>query len=123
MKKALFLLCLVPQALFAQKLERYCEMVATARLFSTKVTIQVDYGDQAGFFDRRIRDDEGKVVKFNTLVDAMNYMGTQNWKLVNAFPVTTGGSSGSVYHFYFKKDYDASELVPQNNNNGGEEKK
>jgi hypothetical protein len=99
--------------LFAQKLERYCEMVATGRILSSKVTIAVDFGEEAGLFkDRRIKNDEGRAVKFNTLVDAMNYMGSENWKLVNAFPVTNSGNSSSVYHFYFKKEYDASELAP-----------
>lgn len=112
MKKALFLLLLAPQALWAQKMERYCEMVATPRLMSSKVTISVDFGDEAGLFrDRRIKDDDGRAVKFNTLIDAMNYMGSQNWKLVNAFPISNGTNT-AVYHFYFKKEYDASELAP-----------
>ena len=111
MKKALLLLFLVPQSLLAQKMERFCEMVATARVLSSKVTISVDFGEEAGIFkDRRIKDDDGQAVKFNTLVDAMNYMGSQNWKLVNAFPITNGNGA-AVYHFYFKKEYDASDLA------------
>ncbi len=44
---------------------------------------------------------------------ALNYMGTQNWHLVNAFPLTTGGAGCKVLHFYFRKEYDASELAPE----------
>jgi hypothetical protein len=111
MKKLLLALLLVPNCLFAQKLERYCEVMAIGKMFSRKVTITVDFGEEKSFFkDTRVRDDEGNLVKFNTLIDALNYMGTQNWKLVNAFPIETGGQS--VYHFYFKKEYDAIDLVP-----------
>jgi hypothetical protein len=111
MRKLIFAIALLlPQFLFAQKLERYCELVATAKLFSSKVSISVDFGDEAGFFkDRRVRDDDGKVVQFNTLVDALNYMGSQDWKVVNAFPISNG--SVNIYHFFFRKEYDASEIA------------
>lgn len=112
MRKLLLILLILPQTIFAQKLEKYCEVLAIGKMFSHKVTIQVDFGDETGFFkDTRVRDNEGDVIKFNTLVDALNYMGTQNWKLVNAFPIETGGQN--VLHFYFKKEYDVSELAPQ----------
>lgn len=38
------------------------------------------------------------------LVDALNFMGKDGWKLVNAFPITISGS-GNVYHFFFKKEF------------------
>jgi hypothetical protein len=111
MKKILIAILLLPQGLFAQKLERYCELVAIGKMLSSKVSISVDFGEEAGLFkDRRVKDDDGKVVKFNTLVDALNYMGTQNWKMVNAFPISNG-NGGNIYHFFFKKEYDASELA------------
>jgi hypothetical protein len=113
--KKLFLLLLLaaPQYIYAQKLERYCDVMAIGKMFSKKVTITVDYGEESGFFkDQRVKDDAGDIVKFNSLVDALNYMGTQSWKLVNAFPISDGTNS-SVLHFYFKKEYDASELVPK----------
>ena len=114
MNKILFLCLLLSNAAFGQKLERYCEVVATGKAFSNKVTIQVDYGEERGFLkDIKVRDEEGAAVKFNTLVDALNYMGTQNWHLVNAFPILNPGSGLSVLHFFFKKEYDASELATQ----------
>jgi hypothetical protein len=114
MNKILFLCLLLTNTVHAQKLEKYCEVVATGRLFSTKVTIQVDFGEERAFFkDTRMRDDDGAVVKFNTLVDALNYMGTQNWHLVNAFPISSSAGGGKVLHFYFKKEYDTSELATE----------
>ena len=114
MRKILLLCLLASNGLYAQKLEKYCEVVATGRLFSKKVTIEVDFGEERSFFkDTRLRDDDGAVVRFNSLVDALNYMGTQNWHLVNAFPLSTGGAGGKVLHFYFRKEYDASELAPE----------
>lgn len=94
---------------FAQdttKVEQYCRLVAQNRLLSNRVNIDVDYGDERKLFsDNRMRDEEtGKIKKFNTVVDALNYMGSQGWILVNAFPVSESASSISL-HYYFKKTF------------------
>jgi hypothetical protein len=93
---------------FAQdttKVEQYCRLVAINKLFSNKVNIDIDFGDERKFFsDTRIRDEEtGRVKKFNTVVDALNYLGSQGWVLVNAFPVSDGSSY--TYHYYFRKQF------------------
>jgi len=91
------------------KVEQYCEIVATAKLLSNKVTIDIDYGEERSFWkNNRVKDEDGKVKKFNTVIDALNYMGKMGWKLVNAFPVSNG-SGKSVYHYVFKKDFTKSE--------------
>ena len=91
------------------KVEQYCEVVATGRLLSNKVTIDIDYGEERSLWkDHRIRDDEGKLKKFNSVIDAINYLGKDGWKLVNAFPVSTG-SGPMVYHYVFKKEFPKSE--------------
>lgn len=85
------------------KVEQYCRLVAFNKLLSNKVNIDVDFGQERKFFsDNRLRDEEtGKIKKFNTVTDALNYLGSEGWILVNAYPVTEGSSS--VYYFYFKK--------------------
>ncbi|QHS58773.1 hypothetical protein [Chitinophaga agri] len=113
--KQLFIsiLFLLPVSAFAQeKVEQYCEVVAQARMMSNKVTIDVDFGEERRLFemkDHRIKDELGKVKKFNSVVDALNYMGGIGWKLVNAFPITSSTGT-NVYHFYFKREFDKSEL-------------
>ena len=69
--------------------EQYARLEATPRILSTKVVIDVDFGESRKFWsDNRLRDEEtGKLKKFNSIVDALNYMGGQGWILVNAFPV------------------------------------
>jgi len=85
------------------KVEQYCRLVAFNKLLSNKVNIDVDFGQERKFFsDNRLRDEEtGKVKKFNTVTDALNYLGSQGWMLVNAYPVIEGSSY--YYYFYFKK--------------------
>ena len=89
-------------------IEQYCRVEATPRLLSSKVVIDVDFGESRKYWDdNRIRDEEtGKLKKFNSVTDALNYMGSQGWILVNAFPVNISTPNSSpVYHYYFKKLY------------------
>ncbi len=109
MKKFMLLAFLaVSFSSFAQqdtsRVEQYCRLVAQNRLLSTKVNIDIDFGDERKFFsDNRLRDEEtGKLKKFNTVVDALNYLGSQGWTLVNAFPISDG-TNNSTLHYYFKR--------------------
>ncbi len=82
MKKLILFFLLIPAIGQAQaneaKVEQYCELVAQARILSRKVNIDVDYGDVRKLFkDYRLKDESGKLKKFNTVVDALNYMGQQ----------------------------------------------
>mgnify|MGYP006927634381 FL=1 len=83
------------------------------KFFSRKVTIDVNFGEARKFFggDTRLRDDmTGKIKKFNSVTDALNFMGLEGWSLINAFPVTV--SSGSqTCHYYFKKLFDRAEII------------
>lgn len=92
------------------RVEQYCRLVANNRLLSARVNIDVDFGDERKFFkDNRLRDEEtGKLKKFNTVVDALNYMGAQGWQLVNAFPVSDG--TNVALHYYFRRSFLKEEV-------------
>lgn len=91
------------------KVEQYCEVVATGRLLSNKVTIDIDYGEERSIWkDNRLREENGKLKKFNSVIDAINYLGKNGWKLVNAFPVSTSNGP-MVYHYVFKKEFSKNE--------------
>ncbi|HEY5591672.1 MAG TPA: hypothetical protein VIK55_11715 [Paludibacter sp.] len=85
----------------------YCELVGTGRLLSNKVTVQIDFGQVTKFFsDNRYKDPTtGKPVIFNSMIDALNFMGKDGWEFVQAYIVTEGSGTGSqnVYHFLLKK--------------------
>jgi hypothetical protein len=110
-KLLLFSVVLISLSASAQNenVEQYCEVVATPKLLSSKVTIDVDYGEERSIWkDNRMRDESGKLKKFNTTIDALNYLGKQGWKLVNAFPVLTGTNT-MVYHYVLKREFLKSE--------------
>lgn len=91
-------------ALIEQKQYVYCELLGRAKLLSSKVTVDIDFGQPVSFWapDRRYKDENGKAVAFNSMVDAMNFMGTLGWEFVQAYVVTE--SNQNVYHWLLKME-------------------
>ncbi len=91
------------------KVEQYCQVIATPRLLSNKVTIDIDFGEEKSFWrDTRLKTEGGTLKKFNTIIDALNYMGREGWIFINAYPVHQGQTD--IYHFAFKKLFTISAL-------------
>jgi hypothetical protein len=91
------------------KVEQFCQIIAVPRLLSNKVTIDIDFGEEKKFWDdTRLKTWEDKVRKFNTIIDAMNYMGKQGWSFINAYPVKNNDTE--IFHFAFRKLVYLSEL-------------
>lgn len=68
------------------------------------VTVTVDLGQfQSAFKPYTLLDDQGKTIKFNSMVAAMNYMGERGWKFVQAYVITEGNKQ-NVYHWLMYKD-------------------
>ncbi len=89
---------------YVQK-EQYCMLLATAKFMSTKVTVSIDFGQETHllkYVDSRIKDDTGKVVAFNSVIDALNYMASKGWVFVNAYSLTTSGQN--VLHYVLKRE-------------------
>ena len=108
MKKIFIILCSsgITLASFSQSdsasIEQYCQVIATPRLFSNKVTIDIDFGEEKSFWnDERLRTYDGKLKKFNTIIDALNFMGREGWIFINAYPVSSDNTV--VYHYAFRK--------------------
>ncbi|MEP6712302.1 MAG: hypothetical protein ABJA37_07805 [Ferruginibacter sp.] len=92
------------------RVEQYCQVIVTPRLLSNKVTIDIDFGEQKSYWrDERLKSYDGKLRKFNTIIDALNFMGREGWLFINAYPVTMGTTE--IYHFAFKKLVPKAELL------------
>jgi len=87
----------------------YCELVGTGKIFSSKVTVQADFGQETTYWKGvdEIKDENGKKIRFNSMVDAMNFMGTKGWEFVQAYVVTE--SNQSVYRWLLKKEISQEE--------------
>jgi len=95
------------------RVEQYCQVIATPGLLSNKVTIDIDFGEEKSVWrDSRLKDCDGKIKKFNTIIDALNYMGRQGWIFINAYPVTIG--QNTIFHFAFKKQFLKADFTNSN---------
>ena len=79
--------------------EQYCMVTEIPKSFSTAVNISVDFGQQGKMFGvQRIKDEEGKVKSFNSIVDALNYMASLGWELAStSFTVSSPDTYTAKY--------------------------
>lgn len=82
---------------------RICELLATGKLFSRKVVITIDYGQNIIFGAKgsRIMNEDGKMRTFNSVMHAINFMEANGWEYIDALAITIGKTH--VYHYYFRK--------------------
>lgn len=83
----------------------YSEIIGTARFMSTKVTIEISFGQRVKTFDdNRLKDPQtGKPIVFNSMIDALNFMGKQGWEFAQAYIITE--SNQNIYHYLLKKPF------------------
>ncbi len=105
----LFLFCI---SVFAQvfvgdvdinKLDvEYCEIVGKRKFLSDKVKVTVDYGQRKrDLWKSKIKDENGKTMSFEGMIDALNFMNTNGWEYADSFIVTH--KEKLVYHYLLKK--------------------
>ena len=93
-----------PALASAETVEEYCMVLASKNL-AGKITLSVDYGEQGGFMkssSTRVRTDDGKVAKFKSVIDALNYMAQDGWKFTDAYPLGAGGNY--VLHYVMRRE-------------------
>lgn len=80
----------------------YCQIVGVSKLFNNNVVVSIDYGQKRKLMtDTGIRNAEGKLIEFESMIDAMNYLAQYGWEFVNAYVVSAGNQH--VYHYMLKR--------------------
>ena len=82
----------------------YVQIVGTSKLLSNKLTIEIDFGQEDKFFsakDTQLKDKDGKMLVFNSMIDALNFMSKNGYDFVNAYVITVNNQN--VYHYLLKK--------------------
>ena len=124
----LFALCSIPGNVYAQEkhetdsIKVYAQIIGmnnNVLKIGTKLSIEIDFGlshNNLSYDGRdQIVNENGKKIKFNSLVDAMNYMSSRGWKLestytyiINQYPVIYW-----VISKYINKNEDARDGIKQ----------
>lgn len=78
---------------------------------NNNVHIKIDYGQERDFFwgIEDAKDESNKSLKFNSMIDAINYMSLFDWQFVNAIAISEG--EYSVYNYLLKKTIPINDEV------------
>lgn len=99
----LFVVAVCTLAYAGENQKVFCQIVGQSNGFTPKVKISIDYGQEMKFgSDNRLVDESGQVIKFNSMIDALNYMGSKGWKFEQAYAITLGNAN--VYHYLLSKE-------------------
>jgi hypothetical protein len=84
----------------------YLRIVGTSKMLSTKLTITIDIGQRTKFFSSNsdetlLKDENGKPIIFNSMIDALNFMSSNGYDFVTSNAITLG--SQNVYHYLLRK--------------------
>ena len=118
---AVLLMAVAGSKAFAQEpvaYKVYCEITAVNRAFSEKKTVEVDFGQASSFWsnDRRLADENGKAIIFNSMLDAANYMARRGWDLEEAYienKVSNGTSMNPVFHWVMSKMVTSEDQITE----------
>ncbi len=94
----------------------YAQLSCEGQLFSTKVKVSIDFGQSTSWLtsmsESRLVDRNGKEIKFNSMIDALNYLTQFGWRFAQAYVVPTGSggrddvSIGGTTYWILYKDVD-----------------
>jgi hypothetical protein len=82
----------------------YIQIVGTSKLLSNKVSIEIDFGQENKYWvnkDTQVKDENGKLMIFNSMIDALNFMSKNGYEFVNAYTITI--SNQNIYHYILRK--------------------
>ena len=95
----------------------YAELSCECQLFSTKVKVSIDFGQSTSWLssmsESRLVDRNGKDIKFNSMIDALNYLTQFGWRFAQAYVVPRGTRDevgGTTYWILYKDVDDYSQI-------------
>jgi len=90
----------------------YVQIIGTDRFLSNKVTVRLDFGQLNRLWvrDTVIRDENGNLVVFNSMIDALNFMSKQGYDFVQAV-INNRESSSEYIYILKKKQHDPDQLI------------
>ena len=81
----------------------YIRIVGTSKFLSTKVKINIEFGQEIKYFKNTttLKDGYGNSINFNSMIDALNFMDKNGYEFLQAYVITSGNQN--VYHYLMKR--------------------
>tara|TARA_Y100001968_G_scaffold46040_1_gene36153 strand:+ start:992 stop:1402 length:411 start_codon:yes stop_codon:yes gene_type:complete len=87
-----------------EKIEVFCDLIAKTKFLGTEQKIMINYGNRDSLWiDKKIYTLMAKdLKKYNSIIDALNYMGSEGWKTINTY--SSSQNSYTIQHYILKKE-------------------
>ena len=87
-----------------KKIEVFCDLISKKKFLGTEETIMINYGNRDSLWiDKKIYTLMSKdLKKYNSIIDALNYMGSEGWKTINTY--SSSQNSYTIEHYILKKE-------------------
>ncbi|MCL6260642.1 hypothetical protein M3O96_16175 [Aquiflexum sp. TKW24L] len=69
----------------------YIQIVGTGNFRSGKVKVRLDFGNENKYLsskETRIKDENGELLEFNSMVDALNFFGKNGYEFIEAYSLS-----------------------------------
>ncbi|MFP3594239.1 hypothetical protein [Chryseobacterium sp. SIMBA_038] len=84
----------------------YVQIIGTGRSLSTKVNVEIDFGQETKSISFKngtsIKDEKGRNIKFNSMMDALNFMSANGYAF--QFAYTTNDEKDRSIYYILKKN-------------------
>lgn len=85
---------------------QYLQIIGTSKFMSSKLNIRIDIGQRTKLISSNsdvagIKDANGEVLIFNSIIDALNFMSANGYEFVTSNIVTEQGEN--VYYYLMQK--------------------
>ena len=86
------------------KIEVFCDLISKKKFLGTEQKITINYGNRDSLWiDKKIYTLMSKELKkYNSIIDALNYMGSEGWKTINTY--SSSQNSYTIEHYILKKE-------------------
>ena len=87
-----------------KSIEIFCDLISTRKFLGTKEDISINYGNRDSLWtsDKMFTLVASDLKKYNSVIDALNYMGSEGWKEISSY--STSHNSYIVKHYVLKKE-------------------
>jgi len=90
----------------------YVQIIGTDRMLSNRVNVRLDFGQLNRLWvrDTVIRDENGQLVVFNSMIDALNFMSKHGYDFVQAV-INNRENTNEYIYILKKKQPDPDQLI------------
>ena len=84
----------------------YGTIIANVKLTTGRATLEVFFGENQETYSSMLKDEKGNLIKFESLIDAMNHLSKFGWELEETYAtlIGSGMAASTAYYWVISKN-------------------